>query len=248
MRRTAAKVPDRAVGTLDVAAEPIKVVGHAAGQIVGAAAEFHRRGMRAEERDRRDRPVGKDPNVLACASRLEVRRGLYRGVRRAAWHGTAAVPRPIRGIDLIRAVAVGRRETRRPIGQASKRPLTKTGGRRSARRGAPPHRPGDVWRTTCNKCVGAAGRPMPVSTGNWPRAAARSAGPSWRRNGPRRRTSRRRAPHHHVGTSGASSPRPGGWRQMAGRNAIKPGDSIQAAAQGIGHDELAAPRRLHQSQ
>ena len=80
---TRAQVPHEAVGPLDVPAQPVQVVGHAAGQVVAAAAEFHGRGLRTQERNRGDRPVGKDPHVLARGNRPHGRQSGQTAPRRA---------------------------------------------------------------------------------------------------------------------------------------------------------------------
>ena len=89
-----AEVPHQPVRPFDVPPEPVEIVGHAAGQVVAAAAELDGGSLRAEQSDRGDGPIGKDPDVLAARAAGKLFLSRTAGRRRCAWAGGKARARP----------------------------------------------------------------------------------------------------------------------------------------------------------
>ena len=100
-RDAAAQLADQPLGPLDLPAEPVQVVGHSAGQVVGAPPQFNRRGTQLQQADRRDRPIGQDPDVFVGAAGAE-----ELGQARHAGRGLGEPARQ----DLVVPVGLGHRE------------------------------------------------------------------------------------------------------------------------------------------
>ncbi len=239
-----AEVPHLAVRPFDVAAKPIKVVGHAAGQVVRATAEFHGRHLRAEESDCGDRPVGEDPNIFASSTGRKLVVPRSRPAHGRLGVGGRQRPGQSARHDLIRAVAVSGYEDPHP-----NRPALDASANEN-RRGR-----------SVDAVLRRVGPTMLADRLQQPLALL----PVQIRRIDRELSARRhRGPDHHFVEMGldvgpvvvAAAPprRHGPELQVLAQPAAADGRQKrhengrfqEAAAQGIGNRDLSAPRRLHQ--